>query len=63
VGQGVAEQGVQLGAHLVLGGIGLALQPRQKAGVDEGNAGFSASVCGSVGGVLTFHESTKKVKR
>ena len=38
VGQRTAEQLVQLGAHMVLCGVGLALQPSQKTSVNEGNA-------------------------
>jgi hypothetical protein len=61
--QRVAQQLVQLRAHVVLCGVGLALQPRQETGVNEGNARFSACVRCSVRGMCAFHESTKKVKR
>jgi hypothetical protein len=63
VAQSVAQQLVQLWAHVVLCGVGLALQPRQETGVDECNARFSASVRCSMRGMCAFHESTKKVKK
>jgi hypothetical protein len=63
VAQGVAQQLVQLRAHVVLCGVGLALQPRQKASVNQGNARFSACVRWSVRRMCAFHDSTKKVKR